>query len=501
MNLSAALVRADRVLANSGRLSDFVRAAWPHVEPSPYAHGWHIDYLCEHLEAVSRVEIRNLVINIPPGCMKSLLVGCFWPAWSWIKDPTLRWIAGCFDLSLVGRDGRKILALMQSPWFVERWGDLFAQKKPSAFQLELKAGGFRFASSPKGRGTGRHANIVVIDDPIKPRDATGRATVTRAALDDVHTWRSGVLASRQADPATHRRVLVMQRLSYEDPTAETLREPGAVHVCLPMGYERERACVTVLGPDPRSREGELLFPSRFDATSVEALCRDMGPSVAAAQLQQRPQVAGGGIFRRERWRFWGAGRAPCLCDSCFTAKRSLHDSGVDCVPLPEAGVDSQSWDLAFKSSEHSDFVAATAWRAIGGRYYLRAVLNQRMNFSATKVELMRWAIAWPCPPQNVLVEDAANGPAIAAEIPTVTLVKPLGGKVARANACEAIFACGNVFLPHPDGPHGAGVWDLMMQCEAFPASLHDDMVDSLTQGISWYRGNSTLDVLATLARI
>jgi hypothetical protein len=56
-------------------LREFVRQAWPIVEPStPFVPGWHIDAIIEHLEAVSRGQIRNLLINVPPRHMKSLLV-------------------------------------------------------------------------------------------------------------------------------------------------------------------------------------------------------------------------------------------------------------------------------------------------------------------------------------------------------------------------------------------------------------------------------------------
>jgi hypothetical protein len=62
------------------RLGDFVRLAWPVVEPStPFVSGWHIDAIVQHLEAVTRGEIRNLLINVPPRHMKSLLVSVFWP--------------------------------------------------------------------------------------------------------------------------------------------------------------------------------------------------------------------------------------------------------------------------------------------------------------------------------------------------------------------------------------------------------------------------------------
>src|SRR5690242_10891889 len=75
------------------RLGEFVRHAWTIVEPStPFVPGWHIDAIIAHLEAVSFGQIRNLLINVPPRHMKSLLVSVFWPAWEWIRWPERRWL-------------------------------------------------------------------------------------------------------------------------------------------------------------------------------------------------------------------------------------------------------------------------------------------------------------------------------------------------------------------------------------------------------------------------
>src|SRR5215469_12944033 len=82
----------DKELAGRS-LREFVRQAWPIVEPAtPFVPGWHIDAIVEHLEAVTRGQIRNLLVNVPPRHMKSLLVSAFWPAWEWIRFPERRWL-------------------------------------------------------------------------------------------------------------------------------------------------------------------------------------------------------------------------------------------------------------------------------------------------------------------------------------------------------------------------------------------------------------------------
>src|SRR5271169_1724177 len=108
-------------------LREFVRQAWPIVEPAtPFVPGWHIDAIIDHLEAVSRGQIRNLLINVPPRHMKSLLVSVFWPAWEWIRFPERRWLYSSYAAQLSIRDSVKCRRLIESPWYQRFWKDVFA---------------------------------------------------------------------------------------------------------------------------------------------------------------------------------------------------------------------------------------------------------------------------------------------------------------------------------------------------------------------------------------
>src|SRR5260370_10686396 len=111
----------------SRSLREFVRQAWRIVETStPFVPGWHIDAIIDHLEAVSRGRIRNLLINVPPRHMKSLLVSVFWPAWEWIRWPERRWLYSSYGAQLSIRDSVKCRRLIESPWYQRLWGDRFA---------------------------------------------------------------------------------------------------------------------------------------------------------------------------------------------------------------------------------------------------------------------------------------------------------------------------------------------------------------------------------------
>ena len=106
----------DRELAERN-LRDFVRLAWPVVEPStPFVDGWHVDAITDHLQAITRGEIRNLLINVPPRHMKSLLVSVFWPCWEWVRFPQRRWLFSSYAATLSIRDSVKCRRLIESPW-------------------------------------------------------------------------------------------------------------------------------------------------------------------------------------------------------------------------------------------------------------------------------------------------------------------------------------------------------------------------------------------------
>lgn len=484
----------DRERVKVGGLHAFMALAWSHVGGAgAFRDNWHLHEIAHHLEAQSSYELNELVINIPPGTGKSMTVNILWPAWDWITyGGSSKWIYGSYDPSLVGaRDGGRLLALLQNDWFVERWGNLLAKSVSSASSFQTAGGGFRFATSPGGRGLGRHADHVVADDPVKPADTMGRPATTQGRLREVSLWWSGTMSLRQSDPTRHTRTIVQQRLHKSDLAGE-MAERGYVVLSLPMRAEA-RPCRTAWGGDQRTAEGELLFPERFPEITVSANEKTLGPLGTAAQYQQRPYVEGGTVFRRDWWRFWGKGRELCLCDECVREGVSSHDPGRDCVPLPERGWDFQSWDLTFKGTVDSDFVAGQRWRAYGGNFYLLAMLNERMGFTETLDRMRSFGPAG----EPRLVEDQANGPAVAESLAgkmEIELVKPEGGKEARANAVTPLFSEGLVYLPAVSESY-----TLIAQAEAFPFDVHDDQVDAMTQALVHAQSSSGMKLTRDMA--
>lgn len=279
-------------------LAEFVKLAWPVLEPGqPYKHGWHIDAVCEHLEAVTNEEINRLLVNIPPGTMKSLLCNVLWPAWEWgpRQMPYIRNIGASHEQGLAVRDAMKMRRLVQSEWYQSRWPTILTGDQNQKTKFENDKTGFRQACAV-GSMTGNRGDRVTWDDPHSVEaalSAAHRETALRVFQE--------TLPTRLNNPDKSAIIVVMQRLHESDVSGFILEsELGYEHLCLPMEYEPERHCVTSIGfKDPRTKEGELLFPERFPAEVVERDKKVMGSYATAGQFQQRPAPRGGGFFAWE----------------------------------------------------------------------------------------------------------------------------------------------------------------------------------------------------------
>ena len=276
-------------------LATFVKQSWHVLEPSqPYIHGWHVDAICEHLEAITFGDITRLLINIPPGTMKSTLVSVFWPAWEWgcQDSPSYRIIGASHEQGLAVRDTRKMRNLILSDWYQERWPLTLTSDQNQKTYYENESTGFRQACAVASM-TGKRGDRVLWDDPHSVEAALSiahRETALRVFTE--------TLPTRLNNPDSSAIVIVMQRLHELDVSGYILENDlGYDHLCLPMEYEPERHCTTSIGfSDPRKEEGELLFPDRFSRETVDRDKKVMGSFAIAGQFQQRPAPRGGGFF-------------------------------------------------------------------------------------------------------------------------------------------------------------------------------------------------------------
>ena len=486
-NNFAALLKRPSLLAEidqeraSRRLGEFVRQAFVVIEPStPFVPSWHIDAIIEHLEAISFGRIRNLLINVPPRHMKSLLVSVLWPAWEWIRWPERRFLYSSYAAQLSIRDSVKCRRLIESPWYQERWGDRFALTgdQNTKGRFENNRSGYRLSTSVGGAATGEGGDRVVCDDPHNVQEAESDS-VRKATLD----WWDVVMSTRVNDPRSAAKVVVMQRCHQLDLSGHLLEQGGWEHLRLPAEYEKPGCSTSIGWSDPRAEQDELLWPERFGPEELESLKRSLGSYAAAGQLQQRPSPAGGGIFKRHWFRYFqprGMNLPPVVV--------SLPDGtqmSIIAIEAPyQVNETIQSWDCAFKDLDTSDYVVGQVWGRLGSMFFLGDQVRARMDCPATVHAVRQLTAKWPGTIAK-LIEDKANGSAViqmlAREIPGLLPVNPEGGKVARAAAVSPLIEAGNIYLPHP--AWATWVNDFIEECAAFPNGAHDDQVDAMTQAL------------------
>lgn len=230
--------------------------------------GWVFEAICEHLEAITKGQLTRLLINVPPGTMKSLLTNVLWPAWEWgpRNMPYLRYVSAAYAHSLTVRDNRRCRLLIQSDVYQKLWGHRFSLvgDQNAKEKYENDARGFRIATSVSGTATGERGDRFIVDDPHNVKEA--ESDVKR---EDAVFWFTEVVPTRVNDLEKSACVIIMQRVHEGDVSGHILahnKSLGYEVLTVPMEFESARKCVTGIGwSDPRTVEGELMAPERFSA--------------------------------------------------------------------------------------------------------------------------------------------------------------------------------------------------------------------------------------------
>lgn len=442
-------------------LSEFIRQAWPVIEPGTrYIENWHIDLISEYLQAVNLQQIHRLIINIPPRHMKSILATVSYPAWTWLKAPEKRFIKVSYSDSLSRKHNILSRDIIRSIWYQGNWGGRFRLKDDVNRQNEFRNDrqGMMMSTSIGGVLTGEGGDVIIIDDPQNPLMANSETERQNSV-----NFFKNTLQTRLNDPKTGAIIIIMQRLHENDLTGYVLSEElGYTHLCLPAeAEERTVIAYPISGREVVREPGNLLNPARFDREVLEGLKKSMGSVQYAGQFQQTPAPAEGVIFKRE----W--------MNRQFTGKS-----------LPYLGMIIQSWDMAFTKSEGSAKVAGFTMARAGSNIYILDLENDKMTFTESVAAVRRLSGKWPKARAKV-IENKANGPAIVdllrREIPGMVEFNPKGGKEERAISVTPYFEAGNIFFPDPK--EAPWVNDLIRDLLIFPKGTYKDTVDALVQGI------------------
>jgi predicted phage terminase large subunit-like protein len=446
------------------KLRSFIKTMWRYLDPAPYIHGWHIDCICEHLEAVLAGDIRRLLITMPPRHMKSIAVSVSFPAWAWLSDPKLQFLFASYAHTLSIRDSTKCRRVIESPLYQEFWKDSFqlTTDQNTKIRFDNDQGGYRIASSVDGAITGEGGDIIVVDDPHNVRQA--ESTTQRQAVLD---WWDEAMSTRLNNPKTGRMIIVQQRVHENDLAGHVMEVGGWTHLNLPARYESDNKCITPIWKDPRVLEGELLWKERFGEEEMVALERALGPYGTASQLQQRPSPREGGLF---------------LAD-----KIGIHEFAVGMVP--ENGW-VRSWDKAGSVLTGAYSVGVKFGKTKDGRFVIGDVVRGQWG-SAKRERMIKQTAEMDgslCP--IIIEQEPGSGGKESAENTVRNLAgffvivdRPTGNKETRAYPLSSQVNMGNVLLQR--APWNKALLD---EFRMFPNGKYKDQVDATSAAFNYQCG-------------
>jgi predicted phage terminase large subunit-like protein len=445
----------------------FMQRAFLELNPrSSFLDNWHIEHVASKLEACRRGEITRLIINVPPRSLKSHAAAVAFPAFIFGHNPSAQIICASYAQDLANKHSLDCRTLMNS----ERYRSLFptrlAPHKQSAQELGTTQNGFRLATSVGGTLTGRGADFIIIDDPLKPDEA-----LSESLRKSVNEWYDNTLYSRLNDKRTGCIIIIMQRLHEDDLVGHVLEQEHWEHVRLPAIAEEDEAH-TIRSPYrtwvARRKTGEALHPEREPLPVLEQLRRTLGEYNFAGQYQQSPAPQGGGMVKLEWFKRYVSGEQPAKFDMII-----------------------QSWDTANKSTELSDFSVCTTWGRKDKRLYLLHVLRKRMDYPELKRAV--WQQYGIYQPDYILIEDKASGTQLIQELISdgmygVTEYKPGMEKIMRMHSVTNTIEHGRVYVP----TEADWLPAYLQELTTFPACKHDDQADSTSQALGWVKQNTQM---------
>lgn len=443
----------------------YAHLVWPLIEPGrPFIPGWHINAICEHLEAVEKGEIKNLLVNIPPGHMKSLLICVLFPSWSWIRKPEKRFLTASYAQTLSTRDAVKSRDIIRS----ERYHKLFRPNWSLKDDQDQKtrysntSTGYRIATSVGGSGTGERADCIICDDPINAIDAS-----SQLARENASHWWWQTMSTRDADPRTTSRIVVMQRLHEMDLSGEIAQRGGYEHLCLPAEFESKSRSVTCIGwQDPRKEQGELLWPQQYGHIQLAKAKKDLGSRGYSGQFQQDPIPLEGGLFKRNWWQFYDA--LPMQIESTI-----------------------QFWDCAQKVGITNDYSVCTTWAKTNVGFYLIDMFRGKLEAPQLKQTAIN--LYYRDKPNAVVIEDKSSGSSLIQQLKQETTIPVFGynpgqrDKQVRASAATPQVEAGNCYLPS----NKEWTETFIEEHEKFPNGEHDDAVDCTSMMIDYFTSKKT----------
>jgi predicted phage terminase large subunit-like protein len=434
---------------------------------TPFLPSWHIAKIAAELEACRRGETKRLIINVPPRSLKSLCASIAFPAWLLGHDPSAQIIAASYGQELANKLSSDCRTLLASSFYQELFSTRLSPQRQALQEFSTTKNGFRMATSVGGTLTGRGANFIIVDDPLKPDEAL--SDTQRKACND---WFDHSLYSRLNNKKDGCIILIMQRLHEDDLVGHVMDiEPWKVIRFPAIAEENETHVIQTPYGTRRfeRRAGEALHPEREPLEILNHLRDALGEYNFSSQYQQAPVPLGGGLVKAEWFKTYIAADTPEKFEMIF-----------------------QSWDTANKATELSDYSVCTTWGVKEKHLYLLQVFRKRIGYPELKRAVLEQADVFR--PQTILIEDRASGTQLIQELVgegmhAIKSYEPAMDKIMRMNWVTGMIENGFVHLPDKASWLGEYIHELI----TFPRGKNDDQCDSTSQALDWFKNNSAYD--------
>lgn len=442
----------------------------------------HLAYLNRRLlDLASRNGKRNLAVSMPPRYGKSETCSRYFPPWYLGTFPNHHVLFASYEANFAARWGRASRDVLEA-----HGQELFnvevsrASRAAKAWDIVGYEGGMQTAGAG-GAITGKGANCLIIDDPIKNH----KDALNKDRRDDVWDWWESTASSRREtelatglEPIT---LIIMTRWHEDDLLGRILAQEGE-------DWEVVNFPLIATDNDALGRvEGDILWNARHTKRQAKRLKQKTTPYWFQSLYQGQPRPDDGGIVKRSWIKYFDQ-----------HPNRELFDErGWPILDLAKGG--RGSVDCAFKDTDGSDYVVIGAWYKHQADRFLIDVSRAKRDFTRTCDDVEAWHLEL----RVVLVEDKANGPAVLNVLQRkrrgLVPFDPTshGSKEARLHAVAPTFRGTNVWLPRPvvpsrsDPPLTEGVpvaraeWvsDYIDELTTFPKATHDDQVDMTSQAL------------------
>ena len=459
-NLSPA---AQRALVDECMRQDivsFVRKTFETIVPGEKLHlNWHIEAIAYALDQARSGAIKRLIITVPPRHLKSITTSVAFPAYVLGHDPSKKFVCVSYSNELSVKHAIDCRTVMQSDWYRRLFPSTrISSDKNTEMEMLTTMRGGRLATSVGGTLTGRGGNIIILDDPMNPKQA-----MSEASRKSTIQWFRTTLLSRLNLKGEDAIIVVMQRLHVDDLVGILLEERGWQHLDIPAIADAPQKIALGNGRFHRREIGDVLDLIREPADVLAALKSSMGTMDFSAQYLQRPIPAEGNLIKRHWLKYYQTPPA-----------RQPRDMIVI------------SWDTAMKATELADYSVGTIWHVQDGKSYLLDLVRGRYDYPDLKRAVVNTKKRWP--DGHLLIEDKGSGTSLIQDLQRdgipVIAIKPEGDKVTRLFANQAQFESGAVVFPQ------TAKWmpDLIFELLGFPHVRHDDQVNSIAQALTWIDG-------------